>query len=223
VDRLINKVGVIGAGVMGAAIAAHMANCGLEVLLLDIVPGSIQPDLDSCTDPDKRQEMRNFLAQEGLKNALKSKPASFFVPEDAERIQLGNLEDHLCRMAEVDWIIEAVVERLDIKQQLFQSLQSSCQPGAIITTNTSGLSLAQMCTGLPEEFQRRFFCTHFFNPPRYLKLLELVPGPLSDPGVMENFAAFAQDALGKGVVWAKDTPNFIANRVGCSPAALPIY
>ena len=210
----IEKVGVIGAGVMGAAIAAHMANCGLQVLLLDIVPGRIKPDLDACPDPQKRQSMRNMLAQQGLESALQSKPASFYVPEDAELIQVGNIEDHLCRLSEVDWIIEAVVENLEVKHELFKNLQDNCSPQAIITSNTSGLSLAEMSRGLEADFQRRFFCTHFFNPPRYLKLLELVPAPQSDADLMDDFARFAQDRLGKGVVWAKDTPNFIANRVG---------
>jgi 3-hydroxyacyl-CoA dehydrogenase len=223
VFKPIKKVGVIGAGVMGAAIAAHMANCGLEVILLDMVPGGLKPDLKSCPDTNKRQEMRSILAQEGLNKALNSKPASFYVPEDAELIQVGNLEDHICRMAEVDWVVEAVIERLDIKRQILQDLHSACNPETLITTNTSGLSLAQISQGLPRDFQRRFFCTHFFNPPRYLKLLELVPGPGTEPDILNGFAGFAEEVLGKGVVWAKDTPNFIANRIGVFSGCLTYH
>ena len=210
----IKKVGVIGAGVMGATIAAHMANAGLETLLLDIVPPKMPPELEKKgVDPSSRT-YRDYLASKGLEGALKAKPAAFFVPEDAQLVSVGNLEDDLGRLGECDWIIEVVVERLDIKRQVLSRLAEVRAPHAIVTTNTSGLSIAQMSEGLPEDFQRHFFGTHFFNPPRYMRLFEIIPGPKTDPALIEEMARFATERLGKGVVFAKDTPNFIANRVG---------
>ena len=218
----IKKVGVIGAGVMGAAIAAHMANCGLKVILLDVLPGDLESDLDACSNEHQRQAMRNIVAQKGLQRALISKPASFYVPEDADLIELGNLVDHICRLDEADWVIEAVVEDLQIKRRLFKSLEQVCNPQAIITSNTSGLLAADLASGLDHKFKKRFFCTHFFNPPRYLKLLELVPCPETDSELLYSFKSFAENTLGKAVVLAKDTPGFIANRIGVFSGCLTI-
>ncbi|RLB41122.1 MAG: 3-hydroxyacyl-CoA dehydrogenase [Deltaproteobacteria bacterium] len=210
----IKKAGVIGAGVMGATIAAHLANTRIHTVLLDIVP----PQL---TDEDKKKglteespEFRNKFAKKGLENALKSRPASFYLPEYAKRIKVGNLEDNLDWLKDVDWIIEVVVERLDIKQSVFEKIESVLTPGTIVTSNTSGLSARAMSEGRSENFRKHFAITHFFNPPRYMKLLELVPGPDTLPEVMEVLAEVCERTLGKGIVYAKDTPNFIANRIG---------
>ena len=176
-DKRIRKAGVIGAGVMGATIAAQLANVGIETVLLDIVP----PEL---TEGDKKKglttessDFRNKFGQNGLKGALKSKPASFYIPENARLVSTGNLEDDLELLKGVEWIIEVVVERLDIKQSVFEKIESVLTPGTIITSNTSGIPAKQMCDGRTESFKKHFAITHFFNPPRYMKLLEIVPGP----------------------------------------------
>ncbi|MBW1998885.1 MAG: 3-hydroxyacyl-CoA dehydrogenase [Deltaproteobacteria bacterium] len=212
--KKIKRVGVIGAGVMGSTIAAHMANVGMDTVLLDIVPAEL-------TEEDKKKgltlesrEFRNKLANQGLENALKSRPASFYLPEYARLIRTGNLEDDLDTLKDVDWIIEAVVERLDIKRALFEKIESLLGKGTIVTSNTSGISAAAMSQGRSEDFQKLFAVTHFFNPPRYMKLLELVPGPATLPEVIDTLHETADKDLGKGVVRAKDTPNFIANRIG---------
>jgi 3-hydroxyacyl-CoA dehydrogenase len=198
----IEKAVVLGAGTMGARIAAHFANAGLPCVLLDIVP------------PNATAANRNALAVAGLDAARKSRPASFFVPEFAERIQVGNFEDDLARCGEADWIIEVVAENLEIKRSLLARVAAFCKPGAIVTTNTSGLPVHLIAEGLDAEVQQRWAGTHFFNPPRYLKLVELIPGPRTAPDVIETLAEFCDRRLGKGVVVAKDTPNFIANRIG---------
>ncbi|MCP4679442.1 MAG: 3-hydroxyacyl-CoA dehydrogenase [Deltaproteobacteria bacterium] len=214
-EKKIKKVGVIGAGVMGSTIAAHLSNVGIEALLLDIVP------FDGLSDKEKKKGLteespafRNRLGLTGVQLALKSKPASFYVPETEKLIKVGNLEDNLDWLGEVDWIIEVVVERLDIKQKVFEKIESVMKPGTLITSNTSGIAAKQMCEGRTEEFRKNFAITHFFNPPRYMKLLELVPGPDTRPEVMEVLAHFCDVVLGKGIVYAKDTPNFVANRIG---------
>lgn len=212
--KRIERVGVIGAGVMGATIAAQMANVGIEALLLDLVP----PDL---TEEEKKRgltresrDFRNRLADKGLKAALKTKPASFYLPEYSRLIHTGNLEDDLGRLEDVDWVIEVVVENLAIKRDLFERVEAFLKPGTIVTSNTSGISAAAMCEGRSENFRKHFSITHFFNPPRYMKLLEIVPGPDTLPGVVEILAETCETVLGKGVVYAKDTPNFVANRIG---------
>ncbi len=213
-ERKIKKAGVIGAGVMGATIAAHLANVRIETVLLDIVP----PEL---TEEDKKKgltkdskEFRNKFAKNGLENAIKSRPASFYLTEFSKRIKIGNMEDDLHLLGDVDWVIEVVVERLDIKKNVFEKLEKVVKPGTIISSNTSGISARAMCEGRSEEFRKHFAVTHFFNPPRYMKLLELVPGPDTLPEVMEILAETCEKILGKGIVYAKDTPNFIANRIG---------
>jgi 3-hydroxyacyl-CoA dehydrogenase len=187
---------------MGSRIAAHLANAGVPSYLLDIVP----PDADGPT--------RNRIASAGLEAAVKSKPAAFFEPSLARLVTIGNLEDDLNKLADVDWIIEAVVEDLEIKRALLRRIDAIRKPGTIITTNTSGLPIAKIVEGFPDEFRRHWFGTHFFNPPRYMRLLELIPTPHADPAAMETIAHFCDLHMGKGVVYAKDTPNFIANRIG---------
>lgn len=201
--RTICRAAVLGAGVMGAQIAAHLANAGIPVYLLDIVP----PDV-----PEGGR--RGILAEEALRKLAKMSPAPLMHPRGARLITPGNLEDDLGRVAEVDWVIEAVVERLDIKQALWRRVGSLVRPGTILSSNTSGLSIAAQAEALPPEHRRSFLGTHFFNPPRYLKLLEIIPAPETDPKVVDRVANFAARILGKGVVRCNDTPNFIANRIG---------
>ena len=200
--RQINKVAVLGSGTMGARIAAHLANAGGPSYLLDIVP------------PDADGPARNRIAAAGLEAAVKSRPAAFFKSSLDCLVTIGNFEDDLQKLAEVDWIIEAVIEDLEIKRELLRRVDAVRKPGTIITTNTSGLPVAKIAEGFPEDFRRSWFGTHFFNPPRYMRLLELIPTPDSDPAAMKEIAHFCDLHLGKGVVYAKDTPNFIANRIG---------
>ena len=200
--RQINKVAVLGAGTMGARIAAHLANAGVPSYLFDIVP------------PDADGPARNRIAAAGLEAAVKSKPAAFFKPSLECLVTIGNFEDDLPKLAEVDWVIEAVIEDLNIKRDLLRRVDAVRKPGTIITTNTSGLPVAKIAEGFPEDFRRSWFGTHFFNPPRYMRLLELIPTPDADPALMSVIAGFCDLHLGKGVVYAKDTPNFIANRIG---------
>jgi 3-hydroxyacyl-CoA dehydrogenase len=200
----IRKAAVIGAGVMGAAIAAHLANVGIPSLLLDIVPSDA---LNSGKDRDK-------VARTGLEKALKSRPASFYSKRGAALVTIGNIEDDLEELSDVDWIIEAVIERLDIKHDLYVEVEQVMTPGTIITSNTSGLPAHMLTEGRSEDFRRNFLITHFFNPVRYMRLLELVPDVDTDPALMEFMTQFSTEVLGKGVVIGKDTPNFIANRIG---------
>ncbi len=201
-QRRIEKVAVLGAGTMGARISAHLANAGVPSYLLDIVP------------PDADGPARNRFAAAGLDAALKAKPAAFFKPSLARLVTIGNFEDDLPKLADADWIIEAVVEDLEIKRNLLRKIEAIRKPGTIITTNTSGLPVAKIVEGFPDDFRRYWFGTHFFNPPRYMRLLELIPTPDADPAAMDTIARFCDLYLGKGVVHAKDTPNFIANRIG---------
>jgi 3-hydroxyacyl-CoA dehydrogenase len=200
----IHKVAILGAGTMGARIAAHFANAGVPSLLLDILPPDAPP-----TGP-----ARNKIAAAGLDGAIKSKPAAFFEASLSRLVTVGNFDDDLKRLAEVDWIIEAVVESLEIKRSLLKKVESIRKPGTIVTTNTSGLPVAKIAEGFSEDFRRSWFGTHFFNPPRYMRLLELIPTPEADRAMIQAVTHFCDTQLGKGVVLAKDTPNFIANRIG---------
>jgi len=200
--KRIHKVAILGAGTMGARIAAHFANAGVPNYLLDIVP------------PDADGPARNKIAHAGLDAARKSKPAAFFEPSLAKLVTIGNFEDDLKKLADVDWIIEAVVENLDLKRSLLQKVDAVRKPGTIITTNTSGLPVGKIAEGFPEDFRRSWFGTHFFNPPRYMRLLELIPTADTDRALLDTVALFSDVRLGKGVVFAKDTPNFIGNRIG---------
>jgi 3-hydroxyacyl-CoA dehydrogenase len=213
-DKRIKRAGVIGAGVMGATIAAQLANVGIETILLDIVPPELNEDEKKKGLTKETKAFRNRFPQNGVQTAMKSKPASFYLPENAKLISVGNLEDDLTRLKDVPWIIEVVVERLDIKKTVFSKIESVMSPGTIISSNTSGISAKAMCEGRSENFRKHFAITHFFNPPRYMKLLELVPGPDTLPEVVETLAEVCEKVLGKGIVYAKDTPNFVANRVG---------
>ncbi len=200
--KRIDKVAVLGAGTMGARIAAHLANAGVPSYLLDIVP------------PDADGPARNKIAQAGLDGAIKSKPAAFFEPSLAKLVKVGNFDDNLNWIAECDWVIEAVVENVDIKRSLLRKVEGVRKPGTIITTNTSGLPVAHIVEGFSEDFRRYWLGTHFFNPPRYMRLLEIIPTADTDPTAMDAIAQFCDLRLGKGIVRAKDTPNFIANRIG---------
>lgn len=199
---------VLGAGIMGTQIAAHLANAGLQVLLMDL-PAS--------------GENKNAVVEGAFKKAKKMSPPILFTPDMAHRIELGNYHEHFARLSQVDWVIEAVVERLDIKQQLMTRLEQVVRPDTVISTNTSGLPIAQIADGLSADFQQRFLGTHFFNPPRYLKLLELIPTEETDSDVLKRMAWFGRSYLGKGVVIAKDTPNFIANRIGLFSTFLGVH
>jgi 3-hydroxyacyl-CoA dehydrogenase len=212
--RAIKRCGVIGAGVMGATIAAQLANVGIKVVLLDIVLPELTEDDTKKGLTNESMEFRNRLARNGVDTALKAKPASFYVPENAALITIGNLADNLGWLSEVDWIIEVVVERLDIKKDVFEKLETVLKPGTIITSNTSGISARAMCEDRSGDFRKHFAITHFFNPPRYMKLLEIVPGPDTLPEVIEGLAEVCEKVLGKGIVYGKDTPNFVANRIG---------
>ncbi len=204
----IEKATVLGAGTMGARIAAHLANAGLPCYLLDIVP----PQL---TDAERANPAaRNRIVQAGLEAARKSKPAAFFTPGGARLITSGNFDDHIAWCAEADWIIEAVAENLDIKRRLFERVEQHRRPGTPVSTNTSGLPVRLISEGRSDDFQQHFCGTHFFNPPRYMKLLELIPGPQTKRDVLDALGDFCDRRLGKGIVVAKDTPNFIANRIG---------
>ncbi|HSZ63052.1 MAG TPA: 3-hydroxyacyl-CoA dehydrogenase NAD-binding domain-containing protein [Terriglobales bacterium] len=198
----IHKVAVLGAGTMGARIAAHFANAGVPSLLLDIVP------------PDADGPARNKIAAAGLDGARKSKPAAFFEPSLARLVTVGNFDDDLKKLADVDWVIEAIVENLDIKRSLLRKVEAIRKPGTIVTTNTSGLPVAKIAEGFSDDFRRSWFGTHFFNPPRYMRLLELIPTADADPALIDAVTHFCDAQLGKGVVRAKDTPNFIGNRIG---------
>jgi 3-hydroxyacyl-CoA dehydrogenase len=200
--KRIHKVAILGAGTMGARIAAHFANAGVPSFLLDIVP----PGADASA--------RNKVAAAGLETARKSKPAAFTDSSLARLVTVGNFEDDLQKVAEVDWIIEAVVENLEIKRTLLRKVDAVRKPGAVVTTNTSGLPVGKIAEGFPDDFRRSWFGTHFFNPPRYMRLLELIPTPDSDRAAIGAIEQFCDVRLGKGVVFAKDTPNFIANRIG---------
>jgi 3-hydroxyacyl-CoA dehydrogenase len=201
-SKRIEKVAVLGAGTMGSRIAAHLANAGVSTYLLDIVP------------PQADAKNRNQIAAAGLDGAKKSKPAAFFDTSLSRLVTVGNFEDDLGKLAECDWIIEAVVENLDIKRVLLKKVEAVRKPGTVITTNTSGLPVHSISEGFSEDFRRNWFGTHFFNPPRYMRLLEIIPTPETDAAAMETVARFCDLRLGKGVVLAKDTPNFIANRIG---------
>lgn len=213
----IRTVAVLGAGVMGAGIAAHLANAGIPTLLLDIVP----PDLG----PEERTQRaaRNRFAAGGLDKAVKAKPAAFFHPARARLVTVGNLEDDLAKLAGFDLVIEAVLERLDVKQEIFARLEKVVGADTIISSNTSGLPIARMMEGRSAAFKKHFLVTHFFNPPRYMKLLELVAGPDTDPAVFARVRHFGEDVLGKGIVVAKDTPNFIGNRIGAYSMMVAIH
>jgi 3-hydroxyacyl-CoA dehydrogenase len=204
----IRRCGVIGAGVMGSGIAAHFANAGLEVVLLDIVPPNLK-------DEEKKQKSaRNRFAQGGLDKALKAQPAAFMHKSNARLVRVGNTEDDLGLLADCDLVIEAIIEQIDHKRALLEKLEKTLSPKCIVASNTSGLRIADMLEGRSAGFKERFLVMHFFNPVRYMKLLELVAGPTTSPKVFDLVRRFGEDVLGKGIVVGKDTPNFVGNRIG---------
>jgi len=212
-NRTIRRAAVLGAGTMGCQLAALLANAGVPVLLLDVVP----PEL---TDDERRRgltldhpEVRNRLSRAGLERALQMRPAAFTLPERAQLVTVGNFEDDLARIAECDWVIEAVVEDLSVKQAMMERVERFWRPGVVVSTNTSGLPVREIAHGRSDAFRGHFLGTHFFNPPRYLRLLEVIPLPDTDPEVVRWVEEVAGRILGKGVVVCKDTPNFIANRI----------
>ncbi len=213
--KQINKVAVLGAGVMGATIAAHLANAGIQVLLLDIVPRepTDSEKAEGLTINDPR--VRNRIAAAGLEGLKKMKPAPFFLPGYAGNIETGNFDDDMVKLQGCDWVVEVVIENMAIKKQLFtEKVLPNLKEGAILSTNTSGLSVNEIASCLPENVRKNLLVTHFFNPPRYMRLLEIVSCEDTDPAVTAFMANFISKRLGKGIVYAKDTPNFIANRIG---------
>jgi len=207
-NRTIKKAAVLGSGIMGSRIACHFANIGIEVLLLDIVP------FDLSEEEKKNPKARNRMVNDSLKTAVKSKPSPLYSKASASLIKTGNFDDDLEKIKDCDWVIEAVVERLDIKKQLFDKVEVHRTPGTLITSNTSGIPIHLMLDGRSEDFQKHFCGTHFFNPPRYLRLLEIIPTEKTDQSIIDFFMSYGDLFLGKETVLCKDTPAFIANRVG---------
>ncbi|OBX22599.1 MULTISPECIES: 3-hydroxyacyl-CoA dehydrogenase/enoyl-CoA hydratase family protein [Bizionia] len=212
--RRIKKIAVIGSGIMGSGIACHFANIGVDVLLLDIVPRELTATEEAKKLTLQDKAVRNRIVNDSLTAALKSKPSPIYHQKFASRITTGNLEDDIAKVKDVDWIIEVVVERLDIKKQVFENLEKHRTPGTLITSNTSGIPIHFMSEGRSEDFQKHFCGTHFFNPARYLKLFEIIPGPKTDQAVLDFLNEYGEKFLGKTSVIAKDTPAFIGNRVG---------
>ncbi len=218
----IHTAVVIGAGTMGSAIAAHLANVGVRVTLLDIVPDRLTPEEEAKGLTLQDRIVRDRIVREGLDRALKSKPASFFTPDHAALVSVGNLEDDLGVVAKADWVIEVVVESLPVKRQLMQRIDDERGPYTMVSTNTSGIPISSIADGLSEGFRQHFLGTHFFNPPRYLKLLEIIPTADTLPEVVHSISHFGTYRLGKGIVPCKDTPNFIGNRLAFGAAAFAL-
>ena len=212
--RRIKKIAIIGSGIMGSGIACHFANIGVDVLLLDIVPRELNDKEKAKGLTLEHKVVRNRLVNDALNASIKSKPAPLYHNSFKQRITTGNLEDDISKVADVDWIMEVVVERLDIKKQVFEKLEQYRTPGTLITSNTSGIPIKFMSEGRSEDFQKHFCGTHFFNPARYLRLFEVIPGPKTDKDVLDFLNGYGEQFLGKTSVIAKDTPAFIGNRIG---------
>lgn len=210
----IKKAAVLGAGIMGSRIAAHLANASIPVYLLDIVPGELSTGENQIEKMMQDPAVRNRIAAKGLEDTKKSKPDAFFLQKNSELITIGNFIDNISMLNEADWIIEAVVERLDIKRKILQLADENRKPGSFVSTNTSGIPVSILSEGRSEDFKKHFCGTHFFNPPRYMKLLEIIPGPDTLPETADYLSDFCEFTLGKRTVRCKDTPNFIANRIG---------
>jgi len=213
-NRIIKEVAVLGSGVMGSRIAAHFANIGCKVYLLDITPKELTEEEMSkgLTLDDKL--VRNRIVDENFKNILKLKPASLYLDTFSCRVSTGNFDDNMDWLKNADWIVEAVVENIDIKKVLFEKVEKFRKPGTLITSNTSGIPIHTMLEGRSEDFQKHFCGVHFFNPPRYLQLMEVIPSPITDQGVIDFLMHYGDLLLGKTTVLCKDTPAFIANRIG---------
>lgn len=212
--RIIKKVAVLGSGVMGSRIACHFANAGVEVILLDIVPRELTPAESATGKTLEHKAVRNRIVNDALQTALKSNPSPIYRQAFAKRITTGNFDDDMALIAQCDWIVEVVVERLDIKQLVFEKVEKHRKPGTLITTNTSGIPIHMLTEGRSDDFKAHFCGTHFFNPPRYLKLLEIIPGTNTQSEVIDFLMDYGRRILGKTTVLCKDTPAFIANRVG---------
>ena len=210
----IKKAAVLGAGVMGATIAAHLTNAGIECLLLDIVPFELTEADKAQGLTEKSPAWRNRFAENGLAGVVKSKPAGFFTKKNASMIRTGNFEDNLGWLADVDWVIEVVIENLKIKQELFAKVEKIVRPNCIVSTNTSGIPIRDISAKFSSKLKEHFLGTHFFNPPRYMKLLEIIPGAETKPEVVSFMTRFCEEVLGKGIVICKDVPNFVGNRIG---------
>ena len=213
-NRTIRRVAVLGSGIMGSRIAAHFANIGVEVLLLDIVPAALNTAEEAKKLTLQSPAVRNRIVNDAWQAMLKASPASLYSAKFAERVKLGNFDDNLKDIATYDWVIEAVVERLDIKRSVYERVEQFRKPGTLITTNTSGIPMHLLAEGRSEDFRKHFCGTHFFNPPRYLRLLEIIPGPDTDQAVIDFLMKYGDLYLGKTTVLCKDTPGFIANRLG---------
>jgi len=213
-NRAIRKVAVVGSGVMGSRIACHFAGIGVQVLLLDIVPFELNAAEQAKGLTPESKQVRNRIVNDALQATLKAKPSAVYTKDVAKNIQIGNLDDDISKLSDCDWIIEAVIERLDIKQKVFEKIEQHRKPGTLITTNTSGIPIHMMSEGRSEDFRKHFCGTHFFNPPRYLRLLEIIPAPDTKQDVIDFLMLYGDKHLGKTTVLCKDTPAFIANRVG---------
>ncbi|CAG0972649.1 MAG: 3-hydroxyacyl-CoA dehydrogenase/enoyl-CoA hydratase family protein [Bacteroidetes bacterium] len=213
-NRKIKKVAVLGSGVMGSRIACHFANIGLQVLLLDIVPNELLEEEKQKKLTLNDKEVRNRIVNTALQNVLKSNPSPIYLKKFAARIATGNMEDDLPQISDCDWMIEAVIERLDIKKLVFEKIEKYRKQGSIVSSNTSGIPMQLMIEGRSQDFKKHFLGTHFFNPPRYLKLLEIIPTPETDENIVHFLEDFGTRFLGKTTVICKDTPAFIANRIG---------
>ena len=218
----IEKAAVLGAGTMGAQIAAHLANARVPTILLDIVPRELTKEEQAKGLTLESKEVRNRIARAGLEAAKKAKPAAFFTPDAATLVSIGNFDDDLGKLKDCDLIIEAVVENLDIKRSLYEKVEQHRRPGSIVGSNTSGIPIRQLADGRSEDFRAHFLGVHFFNPPRYLHLVEIIRTEWTKPEVSCFMYGFLDQRLGKGVVPAKDRPNFIANRIGTFGAMVTI-
>src|SRR5215210_3198512 len=210
----IKKAAVLGAGTMGAGIAAHLSNAGIETLLLDIAPGALTPEEDARGLTLDSSQVRNRIVTSLFEAAKKLKPAPFMLADNAKLISLGNFTDDMGKLKDCDLVIEAVVENLDIKHKVFAEVEKNRKPGAIIATNTSGIPIKSIAEPFSDDFKSHFLGIHFFNPPRYMKLVEIIPTEWTSGEIACQIAGFLDQRLGKGVVPAKDRPNFIANRIG---------
>jgi 3-hydroxyacyl-CoA dehydrogenase len=205
----ISRVAVIGAGTMGAAIAAHVANAGLPVILLDIAPNRLTPEEEQKGFTLASPQVRNRIVQAGFERARQVRPAPFVSKEAESLVTLGNTEDNFAQIAEADWIVEAIIEKLEPKRAMMAQIEAVRKPGSLVSSNTSGLPIASLVEGRSDDFKRHFLGTHFFNPPRYMKLLEIIPTPDTDEAAIQMMTDLAEKRLGKGIVLCKETPNFV--------------
>ncbi|MFM1836865.1 MAG: 3-hydroxyacyl-CoA dehydrogenase, partial [Bacteroidota bacterium] len=213
-NRSIKRVAILGSGIMGSRIACHFANIGVQVLLLDIAPKELSPEEQAKGLSLEHPSVKNRIVNTAFQQTIQAKPASLYSSGFAKNIKLGNFDDNLAEIAQVDWIMEVIVENLAIKKSLYDRVDQFRQPGTLITSNTSGIPIHLMAEGRSEDFQTHFCGTHFFNPPRYLRLLEIIPTPKTDPKIIDFLLQFGETQLGKTTVLCKDTPAFIANRIG---------